>query len=82
MTCVDYECGWKRPREPNPRTVLLKPGLVPGWHEIAYLDVGADYSGRDIWVIDAAGNPQQLTDDIELIGPNSADDLFWSEDGQ
>ena len=20
--CVDYECGWERPREPNPRTVL------------------------------------------------------------
>ena len=58
------------------------PAWSPDGTRIAYIDVGADYSGRDIWVIDAAGNPQQLTDDIEKIGPNSADDLFWSEDGQ
>ena len=27
------------------------------------------------------GNRKQLTDDIEKVGPNSTDDLFWSEDG-
>ncbi len=59
------------------------PIWSPDGTKIAYLDVGADYSGRDIWVIDADGrNRKQLTGDIESIGPNSADDLFWSEDGQ
>ena len=58
------------------------PAWSPAGTKIAYIDRGADRSGRDIWVIDAdSGNPQQLTDDIKLIGPNSADDLFWSEDG-
>ena len=35
-------------------------------------------------MIDAGGNPQQLTDDIEIVDPNGAYayDLFWSEDGQ
>ena len=28
------------------------------------------------------GNPQQLTDDSELIDPNNSDVLFWSEDGR
>ncbi len=59
------------------------PVWSPDGTKIAYLDVGADYSGRDIWVLDADGrNRKQLTDHIEKIGPNSADDLFWSEDGQ
>ncbi len=59
------------------------PIWSPDGTKIAYLDVGADYSGRDVWVMDAdGGNRKQLTDDIEFIGPNGADDLFWSEDGQ
>ena len=59
------------------------PIWSPDGTKIAYLDVGADYSGRDIWVMDAAGgNRKQLTDHIEKIGPNSGEDLFWSEDGQ
>ena len=59
------------------------PIWSPDGTKIAYLDVGADYSGRDIWVMDAdGGNRRQLTDHIKKIGPNSADDLFWSEDGQ
>ena len=58
------------------------PIWSPDGTKIAYIAAGDDYSGRYIWVVDAAaGNPQQLTDDIESIGPNSADDLFWSEDG-
>ena len=64
------------------------PIWSPDGTKIAYLDVGADYSrrnysGRDIWVMDAdGGNRKQLTDDIEKIGLNSGEDLFWSEDGQ
>ena len=57
------------------------PVWSPDGTKIAYIDVGTHNSGRDIWMIDAGGNPQQLTDDIEIVGPNSADDLFWSEDG-
>ena len=58
------------------------PVWSPDGTQIVYLDVGADRSSRDIWVIDVAGGkPRQLTDDIKKIGPNSADDLFWSEDG-
>ena len=58
------------------------PIWSPDGTKIAYIAAGDDYSGRYIWVVDAAGgNPQQLTDDIELIGPNSGDELFWSEDG-
>ena len=59
------------------------PIWSPDGTKIAYVDVGADYSGRDIWVMDAdGGNRKQLTDHIEKIGPNSGEDLFWSEDGQ
>ena len=58
------------------------PIWSPDGTKIAYIAAGDDYSGRYIWVVDAAaGNPQQLTDDIKLIGPNSADNLLWSEDG-
>ena len=57
------------------------PVWSPDGTKIAYIDVGTHNSGRDIWMIDAGGNPQQLTDDIEIVGPNRADDLFWSEDG-
>jgi len=58
------------------------PVWSPDGAKIAYIVVGAGYSDRSVWVIDAAvGNLQQLTDDIKFVGPNSADDLFWSEDG-
>ena len=58
------------------------PIWSPDGTKIAYLDVGADYSGRNIWVMDAdGGNRKQLTDDIEKV-LNSTEDLFWSEDGQ
>ena len=59
-----------------------RPAWSPDGTKIAYIDVGADYSGRDLWVIDVdGGNPQQLTDDIKLIGPNSAYEFFWADDG-
>ena len=54
------------------------PVWSPDGTKIAYIDVGTHNSGRGIWMIDSAGNPQQLTDDIEIVGPNSsayADDL-------
>jgi Tol biopolymer transport system component len=58
------------------------PVWSPDGTKIAYMATGDDYSGRYIWVVDAAGGKRkQLTDDIEKVGPNSADDLFWSEDG-
>ena len=58
------------------------PVWSPDGAKIAYIDVGADHSGRDLWVIDAGGgNPQQLTDDIKFIGPNGAYNLFWADDG-
>ena len=57
------------------------PAWSPDGTKIAYIDVGADYSGSDVWVIDAdGGNPQQLTDQpvTEYIAWGA---LFWSEDG-
>ena len=59
-----------------------RPTWSPDSTKIAYIDIGADSSGRDLWVIDAdGGNPQQLTDHVKLIGPNSAYELFWAGDG-
>ena len=59
------------------------PVWSPDGTKIAYIDVGADYSGSAVWVMDAdGGNPQQLTDDSELIDPINSDVLFWSEDGR
>ena len=59
-----------------------RPVWSPDGTKIAYIDTGADHFGRDLWVIDAdGGNPQQLTDDIKFIGPNSAYQLFWADDG-
>ena len=59
-----------------------RPTWSPDGTKIAYIDIGVDSSGRDLWVIDAdGGNPQQLTDHVKLIGPNSAYELFWADDG-
>ena len=53
------------------------PAWSPDGTRIAYIDLGADYSGSDVWVMDAdGGNPQQLTDE-----PGLGNRLFWSEDG-
>ena len=57
------------------------PAWSPDGTKIAYIDVGADYSGSDVWVVDAdGGNLQQLTGKpvTEYIAPGA---LFWSEDG-
>ena len=57
------------------------PAWSPDGTKIAYIDVGADYSGSDVWVIDDdGGNPQQLTDEpvTEYVALGA---LFWSEDG-
>ena len=50
--------------------------------KIAYIDVGADYTGSDVWVMDAdGGNPQQLTDDPVTDDPGIDSELVWFEDG-
>ena len=57
------------------------PAWSPDGTKIAYIDVGASYSGSDVWVIDAdGGNPQRLTDEpvTEYISFGA---IFWSEDG-
>ena len=58
------------------------PAWSPDGTKIAYVDIGADYSGTGIWVMDAdGGNPQQVADDLMLETPQGIRDLFWSEDG-
>ena len=57
------------------------PAWSPDGTKIAYIDIGADYSGSDVWVVDAdGGNLQQLTGKpvTEYIALGA---LFWSEDG-
>ena len=57
------------------------PAWSPDGTKIAYIDIGADYSGSDVWVVDAdGGNLQQLTGKpvTEYIARGA---LFWSEDG-
>ena len=58
------------------------PAWSPDGTKIAYIDVGADYTGSDVWVMDAdGGNPQQLTDDPVTDDPGISSELVWFEDG-
>ena len=58
------------------------PAWSPDGTKIAYIDVGADYTGSDVWVMDAdGGNPQQLTDDPVTDDPGIDSELVWFEDG-